>query len=218
VRELQPGLWHWTSPHPEWQPECWWPQEVSSYAIDDGGLLLLFDPLEVPVDLLELDRDPVIVLTAPWHERDAEKLVTRLGAPVYLPAPDRAEDLMRKYGITLEQAADGSPDAAWLVRGKDAEFHPIVAGDRLPFGIEVFPGREKNDVVFWVEDRRAVVTGDSLVDFGRGFEIAPESLTHGITREYVVENLRPLLDRDVEIVLPAHGAPQDRASFERALA
>jgi len=46
---------------------------VSSCAIDDGERLLLFDPLAAPEALLALarERKPVIVLTAPWHERDA---------------------------------------------------------------------------------------------------------------------------------------------------
>jgi len=32
-----------------------------------------------------------------------------------------------------------------------------------------------------------------------------------------VEGLRPLLERPVELVLPTHGAPTDRAALERAL-
>ena len=45
MRELRPGLWHWQTPHPDWTPGERWPREVSSYAIDDGERLLLFDPL-----------------------------------------------------------------------------------------------------------------------------------------------------------------------------
>jgi hypothetical protein len=37
------------------------------------------------------------VLTAPWHERDAQSLVERLGMLVYTPSPDTAEDLLRMY-------------------------------------------------------------------------------------------------------------------------
>jgi len=108
VRELQAGLWHWQAPHPDWAPGERWPQGVSSYAIDDGARLLLFDPLSVPDELFELaaDREPVVVLTAPWHERDTQSLVERLGVPVFVPPPDTADDLVRKYGITPEQAAD----------------------------------------------------------------------------------------------------------------
>jgi hypothetical protein len=45
MRELQKGVWHWTATHPDWKPGEDWEPEVSSYAIDDGERLLLFDPL-----------------------------------------------------------------------------------------------------------------------------------------------------------------------------
>ena len=111
MRELRAGLWHWQAPHPDWTPEERWPQAVSSYGIDDGARLLLVDPLAVPQELLELaaDREPVVVLTAPWHERDTRMLVERFGGPVFTPPPDTAEDLVRKFGITREEAGDGSP-------------------------------------------------------------------------------------------------------------
>ena len=112
MRELRPGLWHWQAPHPQWRETEPWDKEVSSYAIDDGERLLLFDPLAVPSELGDLaaERETAIVLTAPWHERDAESLVERLGAPVYTPLPDSAQFLMDTYGLTAEQAGDGSPD------------------------------------------------------------------------------------------------------------
>ena len=194
---------------------------VSSYAIDDGARLLLFDPLAVPEALLDVaaDREPVVVLTAPWHERDAQSLVERFGAPVFTPPPDTADDLVRKYGLAPEQIPDGwqSPDVAWLLVEGGGETHLYGVGDRLPIGLEAFPGRSHNDLVLWSERLGALVAGDSLVDFGRGFEIPPEVLQHGVSREQVVEDLRPLLRLRVELVLPAHGAPTDRAALERAL-
>jgi len=36
-----------------------------------------------------------------------------------------------------------------------------------------------------------------------------------VTRDDVVRRLRPLLDLEIELVLPAHGAPADRAALER---
>jgi hypothetical protein len=221
VRELRPGLWHWQAPHPEWTADQWWPQEVSSYALDDGERLLLFDPLAVPEEFLDLaaDREPVVVLTAPWHERDAESLVERLGAQVFTPPPDTAADLVRKYGLAPDQIPEGwhSPDVAWLLVEGGGEAHVYEAGDRLPIGLDAFPGRSHNDLVLWIERVGAVVAGDALVDFGRGFEVPQEVLHHGVTREQVVEDLRPLLQLPVEVVLPAHGAPTDRAALERAL-
>jgi len=221
VRELRTGLWHWQGPHPEWTPEEWWPQEVSSYALHDGERLLLFDPLAVPEEILALaaEREPVVVLTAPWHERDARSLVERLGAPVYTPAPDTADDLVRKYGLAAEQIPEGwhSPDVAWLLVEGRGEAHVYRAGDRLPVGVEAFPGRSDNDVVLWIERVGAVVAGDALVDFGRGFEVPQEVLQHGVTREQVVGDLSPLLELPVELVLPTHGEPTDRVALERAL-
>lgn len=222
MRELRPGLWHWQSPHPEWTPDQWWPQLVSSYAFDDGVRLILFDPLAVPEEMLDLaaEREPVIALTAPWHERAARSLVERLQAPVFTPPPDTADDLVRKYAIERERIPEDwhSSDVEWLVVEGRGEAHLFAAGDRLPVGLEAFPGRSHNDLVLWVDGARAVVAGDALVDFGRGFEIPDEVLHHGVTRERVVEDLRQLLELPVELVLPAHGEPTDRAALERALA
>ena len=217
MRELRVGLWHWQAPHPDWAPDERWPREVSSYAVDDGDRLLFFDPLAVPDELLALarEREPVIVLTAPWHERDTQALVGRLGATVFAPPPDTAQDLVDKYGISAEQAGDGSPDLQWL-RGRGGTVHWYEDGDRLPGGIEAYAGREHNDLVLWKESVGAVIAGDSLADFGTGLA-TNEWLRGGVTRRQVVERLRPLLELPVEVVCPAHGAPTDRVALERAL-
>jgi hypothetical protein len=221
VRELARGLWHWDAPHPDWTTDDWWPQRVSSYAIDDGTRLLLFDPLAVPGEIegLAAHREPVIVLTAPWHERDAKSLVERLGAQVFTPPPDTGEDLMQKFDVTAEQLEGWvSDDVRWLMEGDELEKHLYAAGERLPFGAEVFRGREHNDLVLWLEEHRAVVAGDSLADFGGGLEIQVEKMGGRVTREEVAERLRPLLAQPVEHVLAAHGGPMNRTALERALA
>lgn len=217
MHELAPGLWHWEAPHPEWEPSEPWGEAVSSHAIDDGERLLFFDPLGVPAELEALlgERETAIVLTAPWHERDTQGLVERHGLPVYAPPPDTQQDLMDKFGITAEQAGDGSPDLTWLREAGTGSFY--VSTDQLPFEIDVFQGREHNDVVLWVGAKRAVISGDTLADFGQGLRIQEEWLRGGVTREEVVERLRPLLDLPVEHVLAAHGGPKDRAALERAL-
>ena len=220
MRELRPGLWHWQAPHPDWRPSEPWDKNVSSYAIDDGERLLLFDPLSVPreIEARAAERETAIVLTAPWHERDAQGLVERLGVPVYTPLPDSAQYLMDTYGLTAEQAGDGSPDVVWLLREQKGEARPYSSGDRLPFGDDVFPGHKPNDTVHWVESWQAVISGDTLVDFGRGLEINERWLRPGVTREAIAAGLRPLLALPVEHVLATHGAPTDRAALERALA
>jgi len=222
VRELETGLWYWTATHPEWTPantEGWGP-EVSSYAVDDGNRLLLFDPIAPPSEIhaLAAERETAVVLTAPWHERDTQSLVERLGVPVFTPLPDSAQDLMEKYGITAEQAGDGSPDLVWLLRENKGEARPYSPGDRLPIGIEAFPGREQNDMVLWIESKAAVISGDTLKDVGQGLEISVHWLREGVTRDQVAEGLRPLLALPVEHVLATHGGPTDRAALEHALA
>lgn len=201
MRELQPGLWWWEAVHPEWTAEDdtagrEWGPEVSSYAVDDGEQLVLIDPTTPPEQILELAarRTPVIVLTNPWHERDARGLAARLGAGVFAPRPDD----------------DG--------RGIRMPAQLYSAGDRLPFGIEAFPGREPPfDMLLWIESHRAVAIGDTLIDRGNGIELLESWLAEGVTREQVVEGLRPLLELPVELVLPTHGPPTDRAALEQAL-
>ena len=219
MRELRPGLWHWQAPHPAWEATEPWDQNVSSYAIDDGERLLLFDPLGVPSELVDVaaDRDTAIVLTAPWHERDSESLVERLDVPVYTPLPDSAQYLMDTYGITAEQAGDGAPDVVWLLRENKGEARPYTAGDRLPFGADVLQGHKPNDTVLWIESHGAVISGDTLVDFGQGLEINERWLRPGVTRGQIQEWLRPLLELPVEHVLATHGGPFDQAALERAL-
>jgi glyoxylase-like metal-dependent hydrolase (beta-lactamase superfamily II) len=194
VREVQTGVWHWEAPHPDWKPEAEWDQVVSSYAIDDGDGLLLFDPLAPPSEIDEpaADRETAIVLTCPWHARDGQSLAERLGAPLYVPPPD-----------------EGDPNP---VQG-----HVFAAGDRLPVGVEAFPGMEPNDLVLWVESRRALVAGDTLIDRGQGLVFPADWANKGVPPEQILESLRPLLELPVELVLPTHGPPTHRAALEHAL-
>jgi glyoxylase-like metal-dependent hydrolase (beta-lactamase superfamily II) len=220
VDELASGLWHWQAPHPGWRESEPWDRNVSSYAVDDGERLLLFDPIAPPSELEQLagEREAAIVLTAPWHERDMQGLVELHDVPVYAAAPDSAEDLMRMFGLTAEQAGDGSPDLVWLRKERPGNWRPYAAGDRLPGGIEAFPGHKRNDLVLWIEPKRAVIAGDTLVDFGSGLEMNERWLADvGATREQVVAGLRPLLELPVERVLLTHGGPTDRAALERGL-
>jgi glyoxylase-like metal-dependent hydrolase (beta-lactamase superfamily II) len=188
---------------------------VSSYAIDDGERLLLFDPIAPPseIEKLAAERETAVVLTAPWHERDTQRLVERHEWPLFAPPPESEDDLMEKFGVTREQVAGGSPDLRWVRETADVEHHLFSPGDPLPLGVKASPGLSKNEAVFWIESHGAVVTGDTFADVGRGLEIQAEDAA----REQVADSLRPLLELPVELVLPAHGPPTDRAALERAL-
>ena len=209
MREVRHGVWHWQSPHPGWSEEEWWPELVSSYGIELGDDFVLFDPLSVPDELRE--RATAVVLTAPYHERDAR----RLGLPVHTPPADTWEDWVEKFGIDPDRVRGmESEDLAWLRAGEgEGHFHGPGA---WPFGITAYAGREDNDLILWLPSINAIVTGDSLSDFGDGLDIQLGGRKH-VTREEIAHGLRPLLDLPVELVLPAHGEPLDRAALERVL-
>ena len=143
------------------------------------------------VDELASAREPAIVLTCPWHERDSRTVAERLGAPIFVPPPDEGDN-------------DPTPGTVF------------AAGDRLPVGVDAFLGIEPNDLALWIESHHALVLGDTLVDRGEGLEI-PVTWLRDVTLAEVLATLRPLLDLPVEIVLPTHGPPADRAALVRAI-
>ena len=198
MQELRTGLWWWEAEHPEWTPEDAatedWGPEVSSYAIDDGTRLLLIDPTAPPeqVEDLAAGREVVIVLTCPWHRRDTPSLIERFGATLHTPPPD---------------GGDPDPLPGQVFR----------AGQRLPIGVEARPGMEPNDLVLWIEGQGALIAGDTLIDRGNGLEFPADWANKGVPPEQIMASLQPLLDLPVELVLPTHGAPTDRAALERAL-
>jgi glyoxylase-like metal-dependent hydrolase (beta-lactamase superfamily II) len=188
VKELRPGLWTWSAPHPDWTPESGgpegWEQEVRSYALDAGDSLVLFDPLVEPDRIARLaDRRPVaIVLTCHWHKRSSEELVRALDAAVHVPATE-ARDL----GLTVVNYA---------------------AGDQLPGDVEPQPGGYADECTLWIPAHRALVIGDVFLGGERGFRVQPDSwLAEGLTREELRERLLPLLELPVELLLPTHGEP-----------
>ena len=157
-------------------------QEVSSYAIDDGQRLLLFDPLGVPREIEELaagrengHRADVPVARA----RHAEPGRAARRAGVRSPARN-SRGLMERFGITAEQAAGGGPDlrlaAGCGLARKDLGPLPAIG---YPSGSRRSSERIRRDLVQWIESQRAVIAGDSLGDFGQGLEINVRWLNEG---------------------------------------
>ena len=106
LRSSPTAVWQCRAAHPEWKPGQKWDRMVSSDA----------DPLDVPAELRE--RASAVVLTCPWHCRDAPQL----GLPIYVPPPD---------------PPDPDPVRGEVFRG----------GDTLPFGVCAFEGFEPNDLI-----------------------------------------------------------------------
>src|SRR3954452_20593326 len=153
MRELRPGVWHWRSPQPGWNEQQSWPELVSSYAIELGEDFVLFDPLAVPDELRE--RGTAVVLTAPYHERDAR----RLGLPVHTPPADTWQDWVVKFGVDPDGVRGmESADLAWLRAGA-GEGHFHAPDGAWPFGIHAYAGREANDLILWLPSIKAIVSG-----------------------------------------------------------
>ena len=210
IRELRPRLRHWRARHPEWEedgPDQEWDPIVESYAYvtPAGDELVLVDPL-VPADDSEsfweaLDRDiaahgpPQIVLTIFFHERSSREILERHGGTVWT-------DERRKERVAV-------PAQTYL------------PGDRLPGGLVAHDGVGRPECVLWLEEHRALFTGDMLHGGEGGVRLCPDDwLVEGQTPDGVRRALESLLDLPIELVLTTHGAPvleDGHAALERAL-
>lgn len=203
-REIVPGLRRWTGWHKEWKAE------VGSVCWQGAGALCLIDPI-VPSDSSEsfwndLDQEverlalPLhVFITLYWHARQARDVVERYGARLWVHAPAKA---------TIERRA-GPAGALFL------------PGDALPGGLQAFQARG-SEVVFWIPEPRALVTGDVILGSkGGGLELCPESWApKGGGHAKVRENLRALAGLPIERVLVSHGEPVlegAREAFARLL-
>ena len=104
-----------------------------------------------------------------------------LGLPVHTPPADTWQDWVEKFGIDPDRVRGmESEDLAWLRAGEgEGHFHGPGA---WPFDINAYAGREDNDLILWLPSIGAIVTGDSLSDFGDGLDIQLGGRKH-VTRE-----------------------------------
>ncbi len=194
VQRIEDGLWRWTAPHPDWTPGADWDRDVSCFYYEGPEGIVLVDPL-VPADDTErfwnaLDADveryglPVaVVLTTPYHERSAVAMAERYGATVWAFAP------------TVERLA---------VRAT----HPFMPGRPLPGGLEALDGDGVVEVLLWIPDHQALVSGDLLHGTPDGLAVCPDSwLPDGATPRGLRTNLCRALTLPIEIVLVGHGPP-----------
>ena len=186
LRELRPGLWRWTAPHPDWSsgaaPEspADWPEEVGSVLYDGDDATVLIDPLLPDGDegfLAALDAHvraralPVAILTTiKFHRRSRDELASRYSA------------------------------------------RTSRARETLPAGVRSFPVRGAGETIFWLADHRALVPGDRIMGAaGGGLRLCPESwlgyLSSGMSLGDLAVRLRPLLELPIESVLVSHGEP-----------
>ena len=189
VERIADELWRWSAFHEEWK------EEVGCVYYEGSDAVCLIDPLVPAVEkarfFAALDRDvrrvgrPVHVLvTVYWHTRSARDLAGRYGAEVW--APSRARKAVERRA------------------GKARAFRP---GDPLPGGIVAFQTARSNEVVLFLPEHRALVTGDVILGAeGGGLRLCPASwLPEGVGQDELRASLRPLLELPVERVLVSHG-------------
>jgi glyoxylase-like metal-dependent hydrolase (beta-lactamase superfamily II) len=184
--ELRPGLRAWTNYHDEWK------DEVSSYAIERAGELVLVDPLLAGEQWSALEADAEgrelhVVLTVHWHVRSGAELRARFPqARVWAHSRDRAAIARR-------------------VEPTDV----FALGDELPGGLRPLEARPRTEVLLWDEAHRALIVGDALVgggEEGGGLRTCKAWwLPQSTGVEELKAALRPTLELPVELVLVSHG-------------
>ena len=184
VRQILPGVLHWTALHPRWG------QDVSSYLLTETRVLI--DPLLPPEGLewfADSDLEPrEILLSSRHHLRDAPALAERYGCAIHAPAAG-----MHEF------------PAALGVR-------PYAPGTALPGGVVGYEvgALSPDESVLHVPDAQALVVADGVVSGADGLEFMPDECMDDppATREALRAAYRRLTDElDFEHLLCTHGDP-----------
>jgi hypothetical protein len=195
LTEIRPGLYRWTAPHPDYEPEpepespADWPELVGCVAYKAPDALVLIDPLVhdelwPALDHLAEGRRVAVLTTIGFHRRSRDAVAARYGA-----STSRAKKTLPR-GVETIPIPGAGETMIWI-----PEHAALVPGDRL------LGGRDG------------------------GLRVCPDSwlryLTSGMTGKELREALRPLLELPIELVLVSHGEPVlsgGRDALARALA
>jgi hypothetical protein len=186
VREIVPGVHHWTAKHPKHG------LEVSSYWLPE--LKVLLDPLAVPDEVENVEE---IILSNRHHRRESFEAGERFGAPVRVPR------------VGLHEFDDDDPVEAY-----DFE-EPLAGGAITPYQVtELWPDDCALHIptlgALAIADT-ASHYGDELALVPDQFMDDPEAEGRAIR-----EGLARLADRlEFEHLLLAHGTPITGEGRER---
>jgi hypothetical protein len=193
MREIAPGLFHWTAFHERIR------QQVSSYFVSESGVLI--DPL-LPADGFDGGVDPVrwleehgpptaILLTNRHHYRHSGRLVEAFDLTVHASEPG-----MHEFSASQR-------------------VQPFHFGDRLPGGViaHEIDAICPDETALEIPSVRAVALADGLVrlsalDGPLGF--VPDCLMGddpGAVKEGLRDSYSRLLTLDFDHLLLAHGLP-----------
>jgi hypothetical protein len=184
VRELTPGLWRWTAPHPAWRPDAEpgsagdWDPNVGCVLVLDELSAVFFDPL------LPADPEPFWG----WCDEAVESRPVHILTTIRFHGRSR-EALAARYGGEL-----------------------VTSLRELPRGVEAFRFRAADETMFWVPAHGALVSGDRIIgDDAGGVRLCPDSwlayLTPAMGEAELRALLAPLLDLPVQRILVSHGEP-----------
>ncbi len=188
MREVAPGLRYWTAPHPQWRGATEWPEEVGCVYFEAADAVALIDPLlprgreasflaALDRDVARLGRPVAVMLTAPWHRRDAASIAER-------------------YGTTV-----------WAHPAAGARLPFETQAGSLPDGIETFivGGVWEGDVAFYIRPGRALVVAELLMGIDGGLRVCPPPALQD--RAAFEASLQTLLRWSIDHVLVSHGEP-----------
>lgn len=200
MEELEPGLWRWAAPHPEWKRSHPWTKEVASFALELDSGVALVDPLAPdgpPAEAFwaQLDRlvergggEVLVFVTIPYHVRSAEALHERYGARIL------------GHAAVARRLPEATPLQA------------IEPGNGLPGGVRAFaigsPRRQELPLYFPSHD--ALAFGDAVVgvdDSLRVWQDVANDRQLAWYRKRLVPSLEPLLALEADRVLVTHGSP-----------
>jgi hypothetical protein len=211
VEQLAPNLHRWVTPHPSWREgddkeTGGWPRDVGSLLYERDGTAIVFDPqagADDPALWAFLDERigaaarVVVALTASWHLRSTRGLIERYGGEIRLHRSAAGDTVMQ--GV--------------------ADVRPFDADGEVAPGVEAYrvAGTENAEVVFWLPEHHAIVSGEVFHGRPDGLRIAPDPYL--FSREDLYAWLRALDRLPVTLVLPTHGptAPDGPDVIRRAL-
>jgi glyoxylase-like metal-dependent hydrolase (beta-lactamase superfamily II) len=183
MKEVAPGVYHWTAVHPVIG------FEVSSYFVSDSGTVL--DPM-VPPEGLDWFRDhtlSAIALTNRHHDRQSKEFCRAFDlGPVLVPEAGLHE-----------------------FEGKDLEVVGYAPGEEIVPGIVSYEvgAIAPDDMALEIRSVGALALADSLVHFEDGVRFVRDEYMDDAenTKRGLAASLETLLDIDFDSLLFAHGPP-----------
>jgi hypothetical protein len=199
VEQVAPNLHRWLTPSPHWREgddkdTGGWPRDVASHLHERDKTAIVFDPqagnddaaLWAFLDERVGRAERVIVaLTASWHLRDTTAVLERYGGEIRLSESAAGDTVMQRVEHVRPFADDGEVAA----------------------GVEAFlvGGCINGEVVYWLPEHAAIVSGEVFHGRPDGLRIAPDPYL--VSREELYAWLAALDRLPVTLVLPTHGPP-----------